>query len=205
MLLSGQRKSDKGSVWQPPKDEAQDDDEEEAEEVTKGVANMGVGGGGAAAAPAPFSFTPGPKGQSPFGAAGGAALFTFPGSAGGAAPSAATSGAAPNFSFDFAAPKPKADKKADGEEGDEDDEDEEDEEDPVEEFIKSLPEPVQKCVSALDTLDEEICDLETQFRKDLRDLERKVCACSPCFGALRRVCGHERVVLEGGRAGRADG
>ena len=129
----------------------------------------------------------------------------FLGGAGLAAMSAATSGAAPNFSFDFAAPKPKADKKADGEEGDEDDEDEEDEEDPVEEFIKSLPEPVQKCVSALDTLDEEICDLETQFRKDLRDLERKVCACSPCFGALRRVCGHERVVLEGGRAGRADG
>lgn len=59
-------------------------------------------------------------------------------------------------------------------------------EDPVEEFIKSLPEPVQKCVSALDTLDEEICDLETQFRKDLRDLERKVSACS----LLWRVAPH---------------
>jgi hypothetical protein len=59
-------------------------------------------------------------------------------------------------------------------------------EDPVEEFIKSLPEPVQKCVSALDTLDEEICGLETQFRKDLRDLERKVIACS----LLWRVAPH---------------
>jgi hypothetical protein len=195
----GQREGDKGSVWQPPKEEAEDDDDEETEDVTKGVASMGVGGGGAAAAPsAPFSFTPAPKGQSPFGAGGTAApIFSFPGGAGGATAGAAT----PNFSFDFAAQKPKAEKKEDGEEGDDDEEDDEDDEDPVEEFIKSLPEPVQKCVSALDTLDEEICDLETQFRKDLRDLERKVTACSPCFGALRRMCGHERVVsLRSGRA-----
>ena len=149
---------------------------------------MGVGGGGAAAAPAaPFSFTPAPKGQSPFGGGGTAApIFSFPGGDGGAT----TGGATPNFSFDFAAkkggPASRGDVAVDDDEDDEDDED--DDRDPVEEFIQSLPEPVQKCVGALSTLDEEICALETQFRKDLRDLERRVSACAPCFGALRLAC-----------------
>lgn len=172
----------RGSVWQPPKDEAGEEDDEESEEVSRGVAGVSIGGGGTAAAP--FSFTPAPKGQSPFGGGGGAAsIFSFPGGAGGA-----TAGEQkPNFSFDFAA-QPKADNKEDEKEGEEDDDDEEDDEDPVEEFIKSLPEPVQKCVGALDTLDEEICELETQFRKDLRDLERKVCACAPLALARCAAC-----------------
>jgi hypothetical protein len=151
----------------PRKAENEDDDDEE--EVTAGIANVSVAEGGN---PAPFSFNPAPKGQSPFAAApgGGAApMFSFPtapGATGGAA-------AAPNFSFNFAAQQGAAP----GGGGDGDEEDEEDEEDPVEEFIKSLPEPVQKCVSALDSLDEEVCDLEAQFRKELRDLERKVLSC----------------------------
>jgi len=154
---------------------------------------MGVGGGGAAPS-APFSFTPTPKGQSPFGVGGtGANIFSFPGGAGGATAGAAT----PNFSFDFAAQKPKAEKEG-GEEG-EDDEDDEEDEDPVEEFIKSLPEPVQKCVSALDTLDEEICGLETQFRKDLRDLERKVSACSLLWRVAPHMWRRARGVLEVGQ------
>jgi len=61
------------------------------------------------------------------------------------------------------------------------DEDDEDDEDPVEEYIKSLPEPVQQCVSALDTLDAEVCELESQFRKEMRELERKVCLRSTLF------------------------
>ena len=72
--------------------------------------------------------------------------------------------------------------KGDGEEGDDDDD--EDEEDPVEEFIKSLPEPVQKCVSALDELDVEVCELEAKFRKEMRELERKVRACASCHRAV---------------------
>ena len=45
--------------------------------------------------------------------------------------------------------------------------------DHVEEFIKSLPDGVQETVRALDTLDEDVCKLEAEFRKELRALERK--------------------------------
>jgi transposase len=88
-------------------------------------------------------------------------MFSFPGGA--AAPA--------NFSFNFAAPAPgqQVVSSGGGDEADEDDED------PVEEFIKSLPEPVQKCVADLNKLDEEVCELESQFRKEMRELERKVC------------------------------
>ena len=159
----------------PRKEEAEDDDDEE-EEVTAGIAAVSVGGSGTA--PAPFSFKPAPKGQSPFGTGGGAApMFSFP--AGGADGAAAE----PNFSFNFAATQGNKEKK-DGAEGDGEDEGDEDEEDPVEEFIKSLPEPVQKCVGALDSLDEEVCELEAQFRKEMRDLERKVIV----FRGAFRLC-----------------
>ena len=132
--------------------------------MAAGIAGVNVSGG---SAPAPFTFNPAPKGQSPFGTAGAAPMFSFP--AGGSGGSAAE----PNFSFNFAASQSKAEDKKGGED-DEDEDDEEDDEDPVEEFIKSLPEPVQKCVGALDALDEEVCELEAQFRKEMRDLERKV-------------------------------
>lgn len=98
-------------------------------------------------------------------------MFSFP-----TAPATGGAAAAPNFSFNFAAQQAAA-PGASGEDEDKD----EDEEDPVEEFIKSLPEPVQKCVSALDGLDEEVCGLESQFRKELRDLERKVWSCLFCL------------------------
>ena len=155
------------SLYQDPprKDKAEDDDDDDEEAaVTAGVAAMAVGG-----AAAPFTFNPAPKGQSPFKTDGAAApMFSFPVGGAGGAP------AEPNFSFNFAQKK----KDEEGEEGDDDDEDDED---PVEEFIKSLPEPVQQCVSALDTLDAEVCELESQFRKEMRELERKVCLRSTLF------------------------
>ena len=48
-------------------------------------------------------------------------------------------------------------------------------EDPAEEFINNLPESVQKCMSDLNSLHEEVCELEFQFRQEMRELERKVC------------------------------
>jgi hypothetical protein len=160
------------------------DGDDKDDEVTEGLAGMAIGGNAAAgaAAPAPFTFTPAPKGQSPFGAGGAAPMFSFPGGAGagaGAAPGAGAGAPAPNFSFNFAAPS-QAEKKAGGDDKDEDDDD--DDEDPVEMFIKSLPEPVQKCVAALDSIDEEVCELEAQFRKEMRALERKVTICSSAAG-----------------------
>jgi len=150
-------------LCQDPKKQDNEDDDDEEEGVLTGVAGLNVGG---AAAPAPFAFTPAPKGQSPFkpadvGGAAAAPMFSFPGGA--AAPA--------NFSFNFAAPAPgqQVVSSGGGDEADEDDED------PVEEFIKSLPEPVQMCVADLNKLDEEVCELESQFRKEMRELERKVC------------------------------
>ena len=164
----------------PKKEDKAEDSEEE---VTAGIAGVSVSGG-QAAAPAPFTFNPAPKGQSPFAAGGMAApaapMFSFPSSgapAGGAAQ--------PNFSFNFAASQTKPDENKDG--GDDDDEDDEDDEDPVEMFIKSLPDPVQKCVAALGSLDDEVSELEAQFRKEMRALERKVRATlspSACMCAL---------------------
>ena len=45
----------------------------------------------------------------------------------------------------------------------------------TEEFINNLPESVQKCMSDLNSLHEEVCELEFQFRQEMRELERKVC------------------------------
>lgn len=114
-------------------------------------------------------------------------MFSFPAGGAGAGGSASEQ---PNFSFNFAASQPNAEEKKSGEKGEGDD-DEEDDEDPVEEFIKSQPEPVQKCIGALDALDEEVCELEAQFRKEMRDLERKVrhpvyCAPRPAASTMVR-------------------
>jgi nucleosome assembly protein 1-like 1 len=49
----------------------------------------------------------------------------------------------------------------------------EEEEDYVKQFIESLPESVQECVKALDVLDKDVESLQTNFRKELRELERK--------------------------------
>ncbi len=52
-------------------------------------------------------------------------------------------------------------------------EDHEEEEDYVKQFLESLPESVQECVKSLDALDKEVETHQSNFRKELRELERK--------------------------------
>ena len=46
-------------------------------------------------------------------------------------------------------------------------------EDFVKQFLESLPESVQECVKTLEGLDKEVENLQTNFRKEMRELERK--------------------------------
>eukprot|EP00961_Rhodomonas_salina_P104013 1399950-Rhodomonas_salina.1 len=152
----GKKKSGKG----PQGGAGPADDEDELAEGVEGVELED--GKTKSPAPAPFSFTPAPKGQSPASAGN----FSFA-----AQPAAAPAGGGA-FSFNFNAPAATADGEEDGDVDDQDDE-EIDKEKLVEEFIKSLPEPVQACVAALNELDDEVSTLEAAYRKEMRELERK--------------------------------
>jgi hypothetical protein len=159
------------------------DEEEDDEELSANVAGLNMGAGGA---PAPFSFAPAPKGSTP--AAPGSFSFAPAGTVG-------AGGAGGNFTFNFSANNPGG-----GQGGDDEQEDDEDDVDHVEEFIKSLPEPVQACVKELNAYDDEVSELEKQFRKELRDLERKYEALmSPVYGKRCEVVTGKRVEFAEGK------
>ena len=141
----------------------------------------GAGGAAGGAGAAPFSFTPAGKGQAPAAAAN----FSFaPGGAGGAPTafsfstggegSAAPAGGAP-FQFNFTQPKPgeHVEEEEDDDDEDDDDDDDDDDVDHVAEFLNSLPEAQKAAVMELTMYDDEVSELEKDFRKELRELERK--------------------------------
>ncbi|EKX46907.1 hypothetical protein GUITHDRAFT_107260 [Guillardia theta CCMP2712] len=159
----GNKKGHKDAKHAKKKEEQ---DSEEDEEVSGAMSNMDLKNQSPAA---PFTFAPAPKGQSPFSSSEGKSVFTFP--------TQPAEGGQGNFTFNFAPGKKGKggddDDEDDDEDEEDDDEEEEDDDRGVEEFIASLPEPVQECVAALNKLDEEVCSLQSEFRKELRELERK--------------------------------